>query len=143
VRRNRLKLKRRARRKPERQIMTTNVDDHAESMLRDEVKDIDGSSKIAVFSLANTGKSVRTIMAENYGITHNNSRNNPDNKEDLQYVNSGLWGKHRNPDGSLSVTVGVGCHCKHDCCGHMCRLEYTFQLMDGKLIVLTQTARNV
>lgn len=41
------------------------------------------------------------------------------------------------------VSVRVGCHCVHDCCGHLCGLTYDFTMLAGRLVAIEERLLNV
>ena len=43
---------------------------------------------------------------------------------------------------ALTIDVRVGCHCQHDCCGHMCHLTYEITYINGLTIVVTTKGFN-
>lgn len=86
--------------------------------------------------------SVRDIL-KCLHVTYDTSANNPDNENKLKYVGSGTWSKRRGKSGELIVDVDVGCYCDHDCCGHLCGLQYTLSLMDEYVVVLVKQSMNV
>lgn len=108
--------------------------------LSHSVSSVEARTSVYLFKRDTTN--VRDIL-KHLNITYDTSRSNPNNEENLKYVGSGTWSKYRGRCGELIVDVDVGCHCDHDCCGHLCRLQYTFSLMDEYIVVLLKQAMNV
>lgn len=42
----------------------------------------------------------------------------------------------------LVVTIDVGCHCSHDCCGHLCCLRYEISLTPDYFVIIRQMGFN-
>ena len=101
----------------------------------------DNTVHIAVYNRSHIDN-LRKFMEEAYFIRSEDSMKNQDADERMRYRASGCWSKRRNPDGSLTISVDVGCYCSHDCCGHMCGLTHTFQLVDSRLVVITNKSYN-
>lgn len=57
------------------------------------------------------------------GIYWHDSRARASEKR-LRYKANGTWNRWRDEEGRLCIEVSVGCHCEHDCCGHLCGLVY-------------------
>ncbi len=77
-----------------------------------------------------------TLVRKALGCRWHNAYNNPRNKRERGYRDSGLWGWHRE-NGRLFIRVQVGCACARDCCGHMCGLRYEILQTDEFFVVIT------
>lgn len=101
----------------------------------------DSTTSVQVFKLRHIDN-IRRFMESQFNIRMEDSSKNSEAENRMKYRGSGCWSKYRNKDGSLTVSVDVGCYCSHDCCGHMCGLRHTFQLIDTNLVVITNTSYN-
>ena len=92
--------------------------------------DFDHSTTCLVFPRTMNGRAVTMgdVLKSYFHLNWNNYYKNEANKRQRGYRDSGLWTCRHKPNAGglcLLVSVGVGCACSHDCCGHLCgmRLE--------------------
>ena len=63
------------------------------------------------------------IKTENRSTWHEGEETTERTHRAGQYRGSGLWSRLLRSKGApraMEVSVDVGCHCEHDCCGHVC-----------------------
>lgn len=63
-------------------------------------------------------------------------------RDDDKYRGTNLWSHYQDDDGSLCITVDVGCWCAHDCCGCLCILRYNIAKVFGMWIVKSHRGYN-
>lgn len=108
-------------------------------------EDMDRRTHVDVFDtydLRAQNISVRKLLAMQYGVEAHLSATNPDNEDKLKYKGSGLYYKSRGSHGEIELNFDVGCHCDHDCCGHMCGLNLTVQKSGHYLTIITEMRFN-
>jgi len=98
----------------------------------------DCETKVFTVSVRDIGQ-VLAVLRRHLLLSWDQNRNNPD--LDQRFIGSGAFKHWREKDG-LHFTVDVGCWCAHDCCGHICGLEYVVSIVGSILIVVCRICRN-
>ena len=81
-------------------------------------------------------------VARDLGATWENHRANPENNHLTRYKDSECTYVGRGEENELVIFVDVGCWCEHDCCGHMCDLQYYITISPQYIIVMRHTSYN-
>jgi len=95
--------------------------------------DRDRAHNLYAFKI-NSIKDVLFILRYVFGLTWDSNCKNPVREGATKYRGSGVWGWYKEKK-NLTFSVDVGCWCEHDCCGHLCGLEYDVSIVGPLLIV--------
>jgi hypothetical protein len=119
------------------------------------VREFDGGLSLTIYS----GKLPLRQLLRSLGYAWSLDHRNPINRLQRGYRDNGLMSMHlisRTPEPAdrdsfdcidddtfvIHLSVGVGCSCSHDCCGHLCRLSYEIREISGTWHVYTRTVYN-
>ena len=102
-------------------------------------QDVDGGSSVAVIQSWEMG--LRDVLRA-LDLNPADRFSRPANKERARWVGNGLWGMRKTDAGSVFVSVNVGCTCEHDCCGHICGLDFEIMRRESGWVIVHSWRRN-